>query len=163
MADSSIRRHIVSVEHVRISCARSFAQVWAALQKGAPALDPQLARDLIAARTDAIAERRANGPKLWLFLTRDHGALVAAEGRNEKALQLEIGNPLTAERMTRRHLGAALYAPLRVVLYEDAQGRAIFEYDLPSSLFGQFGDPEVAAVGQELDEELEKLLLNAAN
>jgi hypothetical protein len=29
--------------------------------------------------------------------------------------------------------------------------------------FGQFGDPEVAAVGQELDEELERLLLNTAN
>jgi uncharacterized protein (DUF302 family) len=163
MPDSSICRHTINVDHVQISCARPFAEVWATLQKDAPALDPQLAQDLTAARTDAIAERRANGPKLWLFLTRDHGALLAAEDRRERALQLEIGNPLTAERMTRRHLGAALYAPLRVVLYQDAQGRAVFEYDLPSSLFGQFGDPEIAAVGQELDEELEKLLLNAAN
>jgi hypothetical protein len=163
MPESSIRRHAINVDHVRIYCARPFAEVWAALQGDAPALDPQLAQDLVAARTDAIAERRANDPKLWLFLTRDHGALVAAEGRHEKALQLEIGNPLTAERMTRRHLGAALYAPLRVVLYEDAQGRAIFEYDLPSSFFGQFRDGAILAVGQELDEELENLLLNAAN
>jgi Domain of unknown function DUF302 len=163
MPENSIRRDAINVDHVRISCARPFAEVWAALQRDAPALDPQLAQDLVAARTDTIAERRANGPKLWLFLTRDHGALVSAEGRHEKALQLEIGNPLTAERMTRRHLGAALYAPLRVVLYEDAQGTAIFEYDLPSSVFGQFRDGEIAAVGQELDEELEKLLLKAAN
>jgi hypothetical protein len=44
-----------------------------------------------------------------------------------KAMQYEIGNPLTAERMTRYVLGAALYAPLRIVPYEDASGRAIFE------------------------------------
>ena len=48
-------------------------------------------------------------------------------------MQYEIGNPLTAERMSRYALAAGLYAPLRVVLYEDESGRAIFEYDLPSS------------------------------
>jgi hypothetical protein len=30
--------------------------------------------------------------------------------------------------MTRHQLPAALYAPLRVVLYEDGNGRGIFEY-----------------------------------
>ena len=40
------------------------------------------------------------------------------------ALQYEIGNPLTASKMTRYELGAALYAPLRVVLFEDEQARA---------------------------------------
>jgi uncharacterized protein (DUF302 family) len=44
----------------------------------------------------------------------------------------DIGNPLTASRMTRHQLGAALYAPLRVALFEDEQGRGIFEYDKPS-------------------------------
>ena len=78
--------------------------------------------------------------------------------RSKNDNQYEIGNPLTAERMTRRVLAAALYAPLRVVLYEDVSGRAIFEYDLPSSLFRQFGDERVARVGRELDAELEAVL-----
>ncbi len=117
---------------------------------------------LIAANAAEIEKRRAAGPKLWLFETRDHGALVAAEGLAKKAVQFEIGNPLTAERMTRHRLGAALYAPLRIVLYEDEQGRAVFEYDLPSSLFGQFGDERVAKTGRELDEELKQVLMAAA-
>ena len=75
----------------------------------------------------------------------------AADGQNSKAMQYEIGNPLTAELMTRRVLAAGLYAPLRVVLFEDKAGKAIFEYDLPSSLFSQFGDEQVAQVGRELD------------
>jgi len=34
--------------------------------------------------------------------------------------------------MTRYRLSAALYAPLRVVLFADEQGRGVFEYDKPS-------------------------------
>jgi len=48
--------------------------------------------------------------------------------------------------MTRYQLPAALYAPLRVVLFEDEQGRGIFEYDKPSSYFGQYGDERVTEV-----------------
>jgi Domain of unknown function DUF302 len=34
-----------------------------------------------------------------------------------KAVQYEIGNPLTATRMTQHQLPAALYAPLRILLW----------------------------------------------
>ena len=70
--------------------------------------------------------------------------------------------PLTATRMTRRETPAALYAPLRVVLYKNAAGRATYEYDRPSTLFGQFGDRQVTAVGRELDAEAERALRRAA-
>jgi hypothetical protein len=65
--------------------------------------------------------------------------------------------------MTRHKLPAALYAPLRVLLYENKAGRAVFEYDRPSSLFGQFGDERVTAVGRELDASLERVLVQAAS
>ena len=77
-------------------------------------------------------------------------------------MQYDIGNPLTASRMTRHQLGAALYAPLRVALFEDEQGRGIFEYDKPSSYFGQYGDDRVTEVGRYLDAALEAVLRNAA-
>lgn len=105
---------------------------------------------------------RTSGPKLLLFLTRNHGELTAVDGQKSKAMQYEIGNPLTAELITRHQLAAGLYAPLRVYLYEDRHDRAIFEYDLPSNLFGQFGDQTVTAVGRELDWELEQALETAA-
>jgi hypothetical protein len=38
----------------------------------------------------------------------------------------------------------------------------MFEYDQPSSLFGQYGDERVTQVGRELDDELEQVLLDAA-
>ena len=106
-----------------------------------------------------VSKRR---PKLCIFLKRDHGALLQVTGRPGKALQYEIGDPLTAMRVTGRQLPAALYAPLRVVLYENAAGGATFEYDKPSTLFGQFGDEELTAIGREVDAELEAVLRRAA-
>ena len=152
----------VSLEHRALECARPFGAVHKALIESVPALKPELTEMLVRGEQGKIATARRDWPKLWIFLIRDHGVLTAADGQSSKAMQYEIGNPLTAERMTRHVLAAGLYAPLRVILYEDASGRAIFEYDLPSSLFGQFGDERVAKVGQELDAELEAVLLAAS-
>jgi hypothetical protein len=62
--------------------------------------------------------------------------------------------------MTRHRLPAGLYAPLRVVLYEDQKGNSVFEYDKPSSLFGQLADEQVA-VARGLDLSLERALQQA--
>ena len=162
MPKATMRTAVVEVVHVTIECGRPFEAVRDALANDVPALDPQLIKLLISANAAKIEERRAAGPSLWLFETRDHGALVAAEGHAKKAIQFEIGNPLTAERMTRHRLAAGLYAPLRIVLYEDGHGRAVFEYDLPSSLLSQFGDEQVAKAGRGLDEALKQVLMAAA-
>jgi hypothetical protein len=50
-----------------------------------------------------------------------------------------------------------------VVLFEDEQGRGTFEYDRPSSFFGQYDDQRVTEVGRYLDAALEAVLLNAAD
>jgi hypothetical protein len=152
----------VSVEHRFLECSRSFEEVHRAVIDLVPALKPEVSEILIRGDKDKVAIARRDWPKLWLFLARNHGGLVAADGQNAKAVQYEIGNPLTAERMTRHVLAAGLYAPLRILLYEDEAGKAIFEYDLPSSLFSQFGDEEVTQVGRELDAELESTLLAAS-
>ena len=162
MPQTTMHTAILEVVHVTIACRQSFEAVRDAIVREVPALDPRLMQILKDENTAEVEERRAAGPNLWLFETRDHGALVAVEGQAKKAVQFEIGNPLTAERMTRHRLAAGLYAPLRIVLYEDEQGRAAFEYDLPSSLFKQFDDEEVAGTGRELDEELKQVLVAAA-
>jgi uncharacterized protein (DUF302 family) len=96
-------------------------------------LDTGIAEALSSGDRKRAEDYEENGPKLSIFVERDHGALLQIAGGKRNALQYEIGNPLTASRMTRHQLPAALYAPLRVVLFEDEQGRGIFEYDRPSS------------------------------
>ena len=161
MADPSLTRQVVQVEHIKIETTKKFADVVAALEKNVPQLDPAIAEALEHGDEQKATEMERGQP-LFIFLKRDHGALLQVVGRPRKALQYEIGNPHTASKMTRHRLPAGLYAPLRVFLYEDEQGRAIFEYDKPSSLFGQFGEEQVSAVGRGLDEALERALRRAA-
>jgi hypothetical protein len=158
----SRQKRMLLIEHRILRCSRSFELVHDALIASVPALEPKLAEMLARGEKEKVESARRNLPKLWLFSMRDHGSLTAADGLKSKAMQYEIGNPLTAERMTRYRLAAGLYAPLRVVLYEDEGGQAIFEYDLPSSVFGQFNDERVTSVGFELDGDLDSVLLAAS-
>ena len=72
-------------------------------------------------------------------------------------MQYVVGNPLFAVEMTRHAIGASLYAPLRVLIYEADDGKTCIEYDKPSSLFGQFGDERVGRMAAALDRKLEDL------
>ena len=155
--------HTIAVEHVRISSQRSFAEVRRRLEDTLPKLDASIAEVLRSGDQKRAAEYDQNGPKLSIFEQRDHGALLQIVGRRRNALQYEIGNPLTASKMTRYQLSAALYAPLRVVLFEDERGKGVFEYDKPSSFFGQYGNKRVTEVGRYLDVELEAALRKAAD
>jgi len=153
----------IEVEHIRIESAKPFAEVKAALEALAPVLDPAIPEALRRGDIVRANEALQRGPELAIFSARDHGGLLRTAGLARKALQYEIGNPLTATRMTQHRLAAALYAPLRVVLYENETGHAVFEYDRPSSLFGQFGDERVTAVARELDASLERVLTQAVH
>ena len=158
MAKPSTVRLQVQVEHVRIEAAKPFVEIKAALEDLVPPLDPAVPEALRQGDIRRAKEALQRGPELAIFSIRDHGGLLRIAGLARKAVQYEIGNPLTAARMTRHQLPASLYAPLRVVLYENEAGHAVFEYDRPSSLFGQFGDERGTAVARELDACLERVL-----
>ena len=163
MPDPVITQQTIQVEHVRIETVKPFADVKAALEELVPALDPAIPEALRRGAIVRANEALLRGPELAIFGARDHGGLLRTAGLARKAVQYEIGNPLTASRMTQHELPAALYAPLRVLLYENEAGRAVFEYDRPSSLFGQFGDERVTAVARELDASLERVLVQAVH
>ena len=96
-----------------------------------------------------------------LFGTQDHGALLRLAGQQRKAIQYVVGNPLFALQMTQHDIRASLYAPLRVLIYENDQGKTCVEYDRPSSLFGQFNDDRIAPTAAMLDRKLEALVAAA--
>ncbi len=72
-----------------------------------------------------------------------------------------VGNPLFALQMTQHDIRAGLYAPLRVLLYEDERGRTCLEYDRPSSLFRQFQNDRISPTAAMLDKKLEALIAAA--
>jgi uncharacterized protein (DUF302 family) len=161
MADATVTRRVLQIDHITIKTTKKFADVAAALESSVPLLNPAIGEALEKGDEQRVTELERGVP-LFIFLKRDHGALLQVTGRPRKALQYEIGNPHTASKMTRHRLAAGLYAPLRVMLYEDETGGSIFEYDRPSSFFGQYGDERVTDVGRYLDAALETVLRKAA-
>jgi hypothetical protein len=109
----------------------------------------------------ALSEKLASAQELMICMALDYGRALSMVDRQAKAVQYLIGNPLTAIQMTRDQMGAALYAPLRVLVYVSKGGDCVVEYDQPSSLFGQFQSPEVRRVGLALDRKLAAVLQRA--
>ncbi len=57
-----------------------------------------------------------------------------------------------------RHDPSAMHAPLRTLLYADADGDTQLAIDQPSLLFVSYDSPEIADVGRELDALLAQLI-----
>lgn len=162
MVSQDEKRRTIEVTHVVIESSKPFATVRAALEGSVPQLDAEIPALVANGVTERLKQRLEAAADLSIFLKFDHGALLRLYGKPRNAVQYLIGNPLTASTMTRYGLAAGLYAPLRVILYETDDGGSCFEYDLPSSLFGQFGDERITEVARSLDDELGKALSAAA-
>ena len=162
MTNTPISTQSISVEHVTISSNKSFEDVRAKLETLVPRIYDGIFTLLQYGESARARQELEAGAPLSIFGQRNHGALLSIAGLQRRALQYDIGNPLTASKMTRYQLSAALYAPIRVLLREDSDGVVAFEYDRPASVFGQFGDVHVDAVAQQLDGDLRTLLERAA-
>jgi uncharacterized protein (DUF302 family) len=153
----------VAVAHVRVETGKGFAEVKERLERRLVRFNLDTLPSLLPDPKEAVRRLEAvAGPGgLMLFATADHGSLLAVLGESRKAVQYVLGNPLIAVTMTRHHLGAGLYAPLRLLIYEDKDGKTCLEYDRPSSLFGQFHDDRIDEVAAMLDRKVEELVTEA--
>ena len=156
---------LFTVEHIRLSSPKSFDRVRAEFERQLGTFDASVL-DTLATGEDPEAVRAGiesmAGPNgLMLFAVYDHGAILKIVGHARRAFQYVVGNPLDAIEMTQHAIGASLYAPLRVALYENDEGMTCLEYDRPTSLFGQFPDRRVAKIAALLDGKLERLAATA--
>jgi len=163
MVSSNTSIENVTVEHVTIRSRNTFAVVRAALEALIPRLDDGFLKLLRLGLIDQARQELEAAAPLSIFGSRDHGALLAIAGLQRRAIQYDIGNPLTASLMTRHKASSGLYAPIRVLLLESPEGEVAFEYDRPVSTFGQFGDENVDIVARKLDESLKNVLQKAAS
>jgi uncharacterized protein (DUF302 family) len=102
-------------------------------------------------------------PELMIYMILDHGAARDSSGRAHKVKLYLIGNPSIAGQMVRQQIRAALYAPLRVLIYENSAGDTVAEYDQMSSLVQQHGDDEVSEAATQVDQQLLAVLRRAVD
>jgi hypothetical protein len=127
-----------------------------------PTLDPQ--------RLAAFAGRHAPWQEVvadvgvsakhgfFLYWRSDLTPLMSRAGDTWPCTDYPMANHTIAERSCRQDPSVMLYAPLRTVIYVDADNRTSFAVDQPGTVFSSFGQPAIAQVGAELDQKLASLL-----
>ena len=95
MAISTYRRTVEFV-HVTMESAKPLDEVRRAFEARVPPLDREIPELIESAPTERLLRRLETAPDLSIFLCRDHGRLLRLYGEDRKAVQYEIGNPLTA-------------------------------------------------------------------
>ena len=75
VADPIVTEQVFQVEHIKIDSTKKFAEVEAALDAAISQLDPAIGATL-ANGEEGRAKELERGAELFIFLKRDHGALL---------------------------------------------------------------------------------------
>ncbi len=130
-----------TVNHVQVESDKGFAEVTNTFEQQLGKFDLKVVESFPVGFSNAenvkskIEKMAGKKSGFMLFGTINHGGLLSIFGKDKKAMQYVIGNPLIAIQMTEHNLAAGLHVPLRVLIYEDDQGKTHLEYDKPSSLY----------------------------
>jgi Domain of unknown function DUF302 len=160
MADFHAEPHAMT--RVDINTGMPFDTFVSALEEAAPAFDQHPVQSIIergGTWDDVRAEVAKNAPnELMRYGKIDATPLLGVAGHSTRAIEYLVGNHVIAETMFRHDPKALLYAPLRMLVYSDDDGHAVFTMDKPGDAFGSLGIGEVTAVGKELDRKVANLL-----
>ena len=151
----------VVMDHVSIETSTPYSLVASRLEAEVKRLDESYRELLKQNKIDELREKltRAQEPNgLMLHYLAVHGDWLALNGGRRPGIVCYVGNILSAVQMTKLNFSAALYAPLRLNVYENAKGGTTFEYDKPSTQFGQFHNAAIDQVARSLDDRLLDLI-----
>ncbi|KAA1394309.1 DUF302 domain-containing protein [Aeromicrobium ginsengisoli] len=145
-----------------IDTEASFADFRDRYEAAVPVVDLQRMAQLRAEHASwdiVMAAAAENAPHGFMrFWGSDVSELMQLAGDSGACVTYLMGNHTIAERMYRHDPAVMLYAPLRTTIHLDEQGLTRFSIDQPSTRFGSFDAPEIAAVGAELDRKVADLL-----
>jgi uncharacterized protein (DUF302 family) len=155
----------VAIEHVVVSSKRSYDQVKATLEARMGFLGnaDELARQVAGLQTSweqitQAIEKRLGRSGFTIFSRVELGQLLSLAGKRRRVIQYAVGNPLLAIQMIEHVPEVALYAPLRLAVYEGQEGATFVAYDSFPSLLSQYQRAEIAAVAQLGEQKLESLV-----
>lgn len=155
----------VAVNHIVVSSDRLYEQVKASLEAQLDVLGntDELVQQLGAAKATWDQVKQAIEKRLGtsIFSKVEQGQLLSFAGRPRRVIQYSIGNPLLAIQMIEYAPEVALYAPLRLAVYESEHGKTFVTYDRFTSLLAPYQRAEIKAIPQLVEEKLEQLVAGA--
>jgi hypothetical protein len=158
----TITIHPHEVHRLAIAVGTAFEDFRDRYERSVPILHVERFATLVREGADWDTVLRAtveNAPHHFIrYWTLDADALMRLAGDAPHCSTYIMGNHTIAERMYRHDPAIMLYAPLRTLIHEDADGTTWFSIDQPSTRFSSFGVPAITEVGIELDGKLAALL-----
>ncbi len=148
------------IDHVTVSSSKPYASVKQDLESRLGRLDDHIRTLLKQDKVDelrAALQKAAGNDGLVIHYIGLHGDWLMLKGQRRNGTEYFTGNVLTATEMTSVNMAAGLYAPLRIMVYENAQGGTTIEYDKPSTQLSQFHSAQIDVQGRSLDDRLAKL------
>lgn len=149
----------VVVQHVRIEVESSFDDFTFYLEKALGVLMPSALYALGATPASMVSylnnTQKEKGLTLFNMLAQ---ADLTRKESTGKIKQYQVGNARIMLSMTKHHAGTALYTPMHLLVYETVNGKAVVEYDLPSSLFAQFDNSNIFSESLTLENDLTTLI-----
>jgi hypothetical protein len=150
------------MNRIDITTGVEFDEFIAAFEQAAPVVDRAAVQEIVdrgGSWDEVLAVAARNAPHdLMVYTKIDTQTYFSLAGHATKAVEYLLGNHTIAETMFRHDPKALLYAPLRLLIYADADGNAVFTMDQPSGGFGSLGIDEVTKVGEGLDRKVVNLL-----
>jgi uncharacterized protein (DUF302 family) len=151
----------VVTDHVTIETSAPYQLVTSRLDDEVKRFDESYRKLLKDNKIDELRVKLTQGLEpdgFMIHFVAEQGDLLALEGRRQQGNVYYLGNVVAAAQITKLNFSAALYAPLRLNVYENAHGGTTFEYDKPSTQFGQFHNADIDKVAQSLDDHLLRLI-----
>jgi uncharacterized protein (DUF302 family) len=156
MSDEFTTEHTIT--RLRVPLRRPYAQAIEDFERVVPLVD--VGRFEALTSWDEVVELVESEAPLGLmrYASIDVQPFLAASTSNRPGTEYLMGNHVFAERMYRHAPATMLYAPLRLFIYADYDEQAVLVMEQPSTEFGSLGNPDVTAVGVELDEKVAGVL-----
>lgn len=158
----------ITIEHMVVASHRSFEQVTQALEAhlGLAVNWDALGRQMLPTHASweqvtQAAEALIGPSGFTIFSKIEEGVLLRLAGKSRQVCQYLIGNPRLSVQLFESRAEAALYAPLRLVVQEDDEGRTCVAYDRFTSQLAQFQGEEMTHVARLVEQRLETLVAEA--
>ncbi len=153
-----------TVEHVVVPSTHSYEEVLVALEEriGIPGNWEVLPRQLAAMHLSWEQVIEMTQPLIGTsgfttFVKMEQGILLSLTGKTKKITQYSLGNHMIGVYMLEHLPEVGLYAPPRLLVYEDYEGHAYIAYDRLTSLVSQYQNEEVTTIAQLVDLKMDEL------
>lgn len=156
----------VVMGHVTIETSTPYQMVTSRLDGEVKRFDESYRTLLHENKIDELRAKLIQGLEpdgFMVHFVAEQGDLSALDGTRRQGNVYYLGNVIAAAQLTKVNFSAALYAPLRLNVYENAHGGTTFEYDKPSTQFGQFHNADIDKIAHILDDHMLRLITKVSS